>query len=447
MNPNSGSKAGSLIRVAVLAALTSGFSTQVSASGFALIENSASGQGNAYAGAAAIAEDASTVWFNPAGMMKLSGNQVLVAGHLIDPDSKFKDEGSINADGSPLTGDADDGGRTAFVPNAYWVTEINEGMKFGLGITAPFGLETDYDDTWVGRYHAVNSDLRTVNFNPSLAFEMTDKFSVGVGLNILIADVTLTNAVDFGALLGAPGTADGFVELEGDNFDGLSGLGYGFNIGFIYDITPRTTLGVAYRTEMDVDVKGDGKFSVPAAAAPILSSGAFQNTGLKASITLPQSLSISVAHDIDKVKVLADITWTGWSSFEELRIDFDNPFQPDGLTTEEWEDTFRYSVGADWQYSDKITLRTGIAFDETPVPNSERRTARIPGNDRTWLSFGGTYIINSEFTIDVGYSHLFIDDTKIDNTFESSQAALNSTLTGTYEASVDILSAQLRWNY
>jgi len=456
MSPNSGSKigskigfkVGSLVRVAVLAALTSGFSTQVSASGFALIENSASGQGNAYAGAAAIAEDASTVWFNPAGMMKLNGNQIVVAGHFIDPDSKFTNEGSTNADGSLIGGDVDDGGRSAFVPNVYWVTAINDEMKFGLGITAPFGLETDYDDTWVGRYHAVNSDLRTVNFNPSLAFKMTDKVSVGVGLNILIADVTLTNAVDFGALLGAPGTADGFVELEGDNFDGLSGLGYGWNIGLMYDITSETTLGVAFRTEMDVDVNGTGKFKVPAAAAPVLSSGAFvPSTGLDASITLPQSLSVSVAHDMSTVTLLADVTWTGWSSFKELRIDFDNPSQPDGLTTEEWDNTLRYSVGADWRYSNKITLRTGVAYDESPVPNSERRTARIPGNDRTWLSFGGTYIISPEFTIDVGYSHLFISDTKINNAFESSQAALNSTLKGTYEASVDILSAQLRWNY
>lgn len=448
MNPNSDSKAGSLLRVAVLAAITSSFSTQLSAAGFALIENSASGQGNAYAGAAAAAEDASTVWFNPAGMMKLSGSQIVVAGHIIDPDSSFKNEGSTNADGSAINGDVDDGGRTALVPNFYWVTDIKEGIKFGFGMNAPFGLETDYDDTWVGRYHAVNSDLRTVNLNPSFAFQLNDKLAVGLGFNIMLADVTLTNAVDFGALLGDPGSADGFVELTADNINGLSGLTYGFNFGLMYDISPKTTLGVAYRSEMEVEVEGTGKFKVPANAAPVLSSGAFlPSTGLEAAITLPQSLSVSVAHDLDKVTLLADVTWTGWSSFKELRIDFDNPSQPDGLTTEEWENTFRYSVGADWQYSDKITLRTGVAFDETPVPNAERRTARIPGNDRTWLSFGGTYIISPEFTVDVGYSHLFISDTKIDNTFESSQAPLNSTLKGTYEASVDILSAQLRWNY
>ena len=444
MNP----KSGSLIRVAILAAITSGFSTQLSASGFAITENSASAQGNSYAGAAAAAEDASTIWFNPAGMMKLDSNQIVVAGHFISPSSSFTNQGSTNADGSDLLGDNDDAGIDAFVPNFYWVTAINDEMKFGLGINAPFGLKTEYNDTWVGRYHAVTSDLKTVNFNPSLAFQLNEKLSVGVGLNIMLVDVTLTSAIDFGALLNSPGAADGFGDLEGDNLNGIDGLAYGLNMGVMYDITPKTTLGLAYRTEMDIDVKGTAKFKVPSAAAPVLSSGAFQPSGaLEASITLPQSFSVSIAHDYEVLTVLADITWTGWSSFDELRIEYENPAQPDSVTTEDWDDTFRYSIGLDWRQSEKLTLRTGVAYDETAIPSPELRTARIPGNDRTWLSFGGTYVINPAFTVDIGYTHLFISDTKINNTFESSQPALAATLTGTYEASVDILSAQLRWNY
>ena len=444
MNP----KSGSLIRVAVLAAITSGFSTQISASGFAVTENSASAQGNSYAGAAAAAEDASTVWFNPAGMMKLDSNQIVVAGHFISPSSTFTNQGSTNADGTDLLGANDDAGIDAFVPNFYWVTAINDEIKFGLGINAPFGLKTEYNDTWVGRYHAVESDLKTVNFNPSLAFQLNEQLSVGVGLNIMLVDVTLTSAIDFGALLNSPGAADGFGDLEGDNLNGVDGLTYGLNMGLMYDITPKTTLGIAYRTEMDIDVEGTAKFKVPTAAAPVLSSGAFQPSGaLKASITLPQSFSVSIAHDYEVLTVLADITWTGWSSFDELRIEYENPAQPDSVTTEDWDDTFRYSIGLDWRQSEKLTLRTGIAYDETAIPSPERRTPRVPGNDRTWLSFGGTYVINPAFTVDVGYSHLFISDTKINNTFESSQPALAATLTGTYEASVDILSAQLRWNY
>jgi len=164
-------------------------------------------------------------------------------------------------------------------------------------------------------------------------------------------------------------------------------------------------------------------------------------------VSLPASLSFSLAHSIDRITYLADISWTGWSSFEELRIEYDNPAQPDSVTTEDWDDTFRYSFGIDYQYSDQIVLRTGIAYDETPVPSAERRTPRLPGNDRTWLSFGVSYIYSKELSFDVGYSHLFIDDAEIENEFESSVPTLAATLEGEYEASVDILSAQLNWQY
>lgn len=171
----------------------------------------------------------------------------------------------------------------------------------------------------------------------------------------------------------------------------------------------------------------------------------FTDTGLQADVTLPASFSVSLAHQVGKITWLADATWTGWSSFDELRIEFDNPNQPDSVTTEDWDDTMRYSFGFDYQYSDKLVLRAGLALDETPVPSAERRTPRLPGNDREWISFGLTYIATQQLTFDFGYSHLFIDDAKIDNEFESSVPVLNATLTGEYEAEVDILSAQLNW--
>lgn len=440
-------KTGLHLFTAVLAVVSTGLSLSSHASGFALIENSATGQGNAFAGAAASAEDATTIWFNPAGMMKLKSNQLIVTGHFISPKASFTNQGSTDGSGAPLSGGNDDGGRNAFVPNFYWVTAINKRMKFGLGVTTPFGLETDYNDTWVGRYHAVKTNLKTVNFNPSIAYQANKKLSVGGGLNIMLADVTFTNAIDFGSLLNMPQAVDGFANLKANNYGGLGNLSYGFNLGLLYDITPQTRLGLAYRSKTTIDVKGSAEFKVPVPAAPILATGAFQNTAISASVGLPQSFSVSVAHDMKKLTLLADVTWTGWSTFNELRINYANPAQPDSVTTENWNDTWRYSVGANWQYSQKITLRTGVAYDETPIPNAERRTARIPGNNRTWLSFGGSYIISKAFTVDIGYSHLFVSDTGINNTFESSQPALASTLRGTYAASVDILSAQLRWNY
>ena len=313
-------------------------------------------------------------------------------------------------------------------------------------MTTPFGLKTEYDDTWVGRYHAVETAMATININPSIAREVNDKLSVGAGFNILLADIILTSAVDFGSLLGAPQLVDGFAELKADNLT-FNEFAWGVNLGMTYDFNENTRLGIAWRSEVEITAKGKADFSVPTGAAPVLASGAFQDTSLKAKVTLPQSFSVSVKHDINDLTLLTDITWTGWSSFEELRIQYANPFQPDSVTTEAWEDTFRYSIGADYKYSDKITLRTGIAYDQTPIPDADHRTPRVPGNDRKWLSFGLTYEMTPALIMDVGYSHLFISDADTTNQLESSIAPLNATLNGTYEASVDILSAQLTWNY
>lgn len=418
------------------------------AAGFALIETNARGQGNAYAGAAAHTPDASTIFFNPAGMMNLEGDQLVVASHLIKPKSSFTNKGSTNATsvgGGAISGPNDDGGFDAFVPNLYWVKGISDELKFGLGMNSPFGLAIKYDDNWVGRYHAVVSDLKIINLNPSVAYRVNEQLSIGGGLDLMLADVLLSSAVDTAALLGqTPGSADGFAELTGDNFSDPS---LGFNFGMLYALNGQTKLGVAYRSEVDIDVKGDANFTMPASAAALVNGGLFVDTGLKASITLPASLSFSASHNVGEITWLADITWTGWSSFKELRIIYDNA-QPDSVTTESWDDTLRYSVGLDYQHSEQWVIRGGLALDQTPVPSAERRTPRLPGNDRTWLSFGASYKIDDKFSVDVGYSHLLFDDTEINNELESETSAnVKATLAGSYDATVDIISVQANWNY
>jgi long-chain fatty acid transport protein len=434
--------------------------TRAYASGFALIENSASGQGNAFAGAAAVASDASTIWFNPAGMMHLGNDELVVAGHFIKPNSKFTNNNSTGAaalGSPPLSGTDDDGGFNAITGNFYIVKTLDENAKLGLGITTPFGLATRYDDNWVGRYHGVETDLKTINFNPSIAFKFNEQLSLGAGINLMLADVILTSAVDFGSLcyaffspgscatMGAnPQQSDGFADLSGDNFNDFA---WGINLGLLYQISPDTRLGLAYRSRVTIDVTGDANFTVPSAGGFATANSLFLDTGLKASVTLPDSLSLSLASEQDKWTWLADLTWTGWGSFKELRIIYDNPAQPNTVTTEEWKNTVRVSAGVNYQYSDAMILRAGWAYDETPIPNAERRTVRIPGNSRRWLSFGVGYVLNKDINLDFGYSHLFVSDTQINNEFESSVPTLAATINGTYEASVDILSAQLSWKY
>ena len=234
------------------------------------------------------------------------------------------------------------------------------------------------------------------------------------------------------------------AEFEADNYDNIS---TGFNFGLLYQVSPQTNVGFSYRSEIEMDVEGEVDFSVPSQLDFLTSTGLFTDGDISATVDLPASMSFSVSHRVDKFTWLADFTWTGWSSFDELRIEYDNPAQPDSVTTEDWDDTMRYSIGLDYQYTDRWVLRTGLALDETPVPNKERRTPRLPGNDRTWLSFGATYMQNEALSWDFGYSHLFIDDAKIENEFESSVPTLASTLNGEYEADVDIISVQVNWKY
>jgi len=420
-------------------------SSGANAAGFAIAENSASGIGSAFSTGGAAGEDATTVWANPASMTLISDTQGVIAVHYIAPQADFSNQGSTLATGGAITGPNADGGASAIVPNLCFTTPINEKLFAGISINAPFGLGTVYDDDWVGRYHAVETHLTTVNINPAIAYKLNEQWSFGAGVSLQYVDVTLTSAIDFGSLLGSPQAADGFGDLTADNTDDLS---FGWNIGALYEFNKDTRISAAYRSEIEHNVEGDADFSVPTSASIITSTGAFTDTGLTATVSVPASASLSIFHALDeKIDLMADITWTQWSTFEELRIKYDNPSQPDSVTTEDYQDQFRIALGGRYHLDEKIILRTGIAYDQKAVKSAELRTPRIPDNDRTWLSFGLGYAFSETIKADFGYTHLFIADTPINNTFESSQAALNHTLTGEYTSSVDILSAQLIWNF
>ena len=395
-------------------------STSVQAAGFALIEQSASGMGSAFAGAAAIAEDASTIFFNPAGMTYIEGTQAVSALHLISPNFEFKNNGSVSGAGRPLGDEGPDAGDIAFVPNLYWVTDINSSVKFGVGINAPFGLKTEYDDQWIGRFQAVKSEVKTININPSLAFKVNEQLSLGFGVSAMWAQAELTRQFNTGA-------AEPDIKIKGDDW------GFGFNLGAIYQATADTRFGLAYRSKVKQEIEGESKFD---GAGPL-------NSDITARVDLPESFSASVfSRANDKWDVMADVTWTKWSRFKELRIKFDSVV-PDSVTQEEWNNSMRYSLGVHYHYSDAIKLRAGLAYDESPV-NDEFRTARIPGNDRKWVSLGAGYQMSPASRFDVGYSHLFISDVKID---DNQTGTNNGQVKGEYEGSVDILSVQYTHNF
>lgn len=420
-----------------LAAAISVACGSANAAGYALIEQSASGMGNAYAGAAAIAEDASTIWFNPAGMTRLNKDQVVVAGHYVMPEAEFTDTGSA----SPTFNDTTD--EAALVGNFYWVRDLGGGTKFGLGIGTPFGLATKYDPGWTGRYHAIDSELRSLNFNPAVASKVTERLSLGVGFNVMYLEADLSQAINFAAV---GGSGDGYGEVSGDSWS------FGANFGALYEMSERSRLGVHYRTKVNQNLDGNASFDIsnaPASIGPFtVGTDIFANTGASASVTLPDSLSVSYVFERDSQwTYLFDWTWTNWREFDELRISYDNPTQPDSVTTEHWTSVHRVSAGVNYRLDETWILRGGIAWDQEPIQSAERRTPRIPGNDRTWLSFGFGYTVSPDMQFDFGYAHLFVDDTEINNSTESAVAPLNDTIVGTYDSQVDIFSAQVTWKF
>ncbi len=432
------------------------FATSAFSAGFAVQEQSISGLGNAYAGGAASAEDASTVYFNPAGMSLIEKPQLHTGVHFILPEAEFTNMGTttlgVPTQGNNATSDVD-----AIVPNLYYVAPLNDDLVWGIGVSAPFGLTTDYDEDWVGRYVARRTELTTVLVNPSLAYRVSDNFSIGGGLDYVKGDAVLSNAIDMGlvflnqfqagvipanaqtaALAGdiqanlGSSKYDGGIVLEGD------GDAWGFNIGALYEINDDWRWGVHYRSKVEMTLGGHADFTVGALDSVL--GPAFADQGGSVKLNLPDTLSLSVFGNVnEKLSIMADVTKTSWSEFQELRIVFENPSPPDNVIPELWGDVNKYSVGASYKFNDKLTGRFGLAYDESPVPNDEVRSPRIPDEDRKWISLGLSVAATKKLDLHFAYVNIMVDDPVIDNTSHSA----GQRLYGKIDASVSLLSMGL----
>jgi long-chain fatty acid transport protein len=408
------------------------------ASGFALLEQSASGLGNAYAGGAASAEDASTIFFNPAGMSRLKGTQVVVGGSLIKPSANFSDTGSTPAAlQTTNNGNGGDAGSLAFVPNAYISMEMNSKTHVGLGINAPFGLQTEYGSNWIGRFQAKKSKLQTANLNPSVSYDVNETVSLGAGLNYQHITGDLTSAVNYSAAAGGGlGT-----NVEGVSTISGSDSAWGYDLGALFNVDPQTRIGIAYRSKIKYNLSGTVSFSNvpgPLSASPLLANGP-----VTLPITMPDSFSLSGIHQLDdRWDVMVDATWTGWSVLQQIKID-----RASGLNVqtvqENWKNTWRVSAGTSYRYNMQWKARAGIAFDQAPVSDAYR-TARIPDNNRIWLTDGGQYKPSKQAAIDFGYAHLFVKDSTI---ADMQAASGKGNLIGTYNNSVDIISVQYAYSF
>lgn len=403
-----------------VALATMGMVSPVIAGGFGIATQSGSGTGNAFAGGAAVADDASVAWSNPAAMTALpSGKQVAFAAHAVKTSFKFSNTGSTGLFATPGTGEGGDGGGWHLIPNGFFTMDINPKFRFGLALNVPFGLATEYDAGWRGQTTALKSEIKTLNINPSVAYKLSDKASIGVGVSVQKIEAELS------ASTGVAST--GNLKIEGDD------VGFGFNLGYFVQASPATRFGATYRSAISYDLGGTATFSGP--AAPVA------NSNVRADLKVPDSASFSIFSSINpKWDVMADITWTGWSTVKRLdviRTSGAGAGTPLTSLQFNWKDTWRFGVGANYKLNPQTKLRFGLALDETPT-NDVDRTPRLPDADRTWVAFGVQYKPSKQGTLEIGYAHEFVKDAPINATPNPAVGRL----IGNFENTADILSVQ-----
>ena len=407
-------------------------STQLFASGFALNEQSISGMGTGFAGRSSSADDASTVFGNPAGMSRLKREQVTVGGAAIIAKSDIKGSGTFggsnDGDMVPVVG----------VPMGYYVKPIDDHWAFGFGVYVPFGLITDYEHGFAGRYFGSKSEVQVVTLQPTISYAFNDKVSIGFGPTINRIDGTLESAALNRA---TPGSNDGKVKITGDD------TAVGYNIGVMVQATDRTRVGLTYHSMVDYKLKGDTKISGPG-FGPL--SGSKFDASLK--IKTPESVDFSVTHELDDNWTLyAGSTWTRWSRLESIVVNNEGtgPLAPAlGQIAEEqnWHDTWAHAIGAAYKLNKEWTLRAGFSVDQSPA-NNQNRSPRIPTGDRKVFSLGAGWNPSDDMTIDVAYSYLMEEDVKIHQSTAITDPSFKGSYNAKYENSAHGLGASLTYRF
>ena len=398
------------------------------ASGFALNEQSISAMGTAFAGRSSSADDASTLFGNPAGMARLKRDQISLGAAVIHAKSDIHPANGHSPLGSSIDGSNDgDMVPDTGVPMGYYVKPLDDKVAFGLGVYVPFGLMTDYENGFQGRYQANKSYVRVITVQPTLSYRFNDRLSVGFGPTFNHIEGELTSAL-FTPL------GDGAVKVKGDD------TAVGFNAGVLYEFSPRTRVGVTYHSRVKYQLEGDTTVEAPA----LLSIAGKYDATL--DLTTPESVDMSITHELNADWTLyAGSTWTRWSRFKEIRVENETSTLPANLGTiveeQNWHDTWAHAVGLAYKVNPQWTLRTGIAVDQSPINNTDR-SPRIPSGDRTIFSLGAGWSPNEDMTIDVAYSYLQEESVDV-NRSSASRGSYNAT----YKNSAHGLGASLTYRF
>ena len=352
--------------------------------GFTILEQSARGMGRALAGMTVESSDPGSIYFNPATATGAQRPEIAIGNHVLYVSGHIKDMGSD----VQLGGDESNNlGGWSMVPNLYYVQPINSTVSLGFGLSATSGTKTSYNNYWLGRYGATLTELSVMDFSSVVSWKIRDDLSLGAGLIVEKAGLLMEQMIP-------SQQGDKKMSVDGDS------IGLGFTLGILYEPIEGTQIGLGYRSRIKHDIDFDAKL---------------KHTGMSTDgscdIELPQIVNFGVEQKInEKWDVMMDISWSEWSVLDQLTLKFDNPKYFGSKSTKDmnWRDNWRVAVGTEYQFTDKLTGRFGLAFDQTPTQN-EYRNLKLPDANRYWVSMGCGYKLNDNVRIDLAYTHLFME--------------------------------------
>ncbi|MFH1478169.1 MAG: OmpP1/FadL family transporter [Candidatus Omnitrophota bacterium] len=415
----------------------------IGAGGFRNEVVSAKTMGRGSAGTAQT-DDAAAVHYNPAAMTELGGRAVSLGYTYEAPQTKHTATNGTETDMQS---------QTFLIPNLYLVDNFGmEKFSFGLGVTSDYGLATDWADDSFAKYVSTESDLYFYGINPSVAYKVSDKLSVGFGIDYIMSDMNKKKKFNTSAtnvsLGGGAGAADSDFQLKA-NKDAWS-----YNLGVMYKPWEDHTIGLAYRSEVDFKYK-NSPLTITGLSGTctgaLVFNGTSYGTQVSSELNLPQVISFGYNYKPnDKLNLEFDLEWTGWSCIEQDMVEWEtesnafilgilNATNPD---PKDWDDVFSFALGADYQYNEKLNLRCGYLFEQNPIPEMTMDTS-LPDADRHGLSFGFGYKFK-DFTLDASYLAVFFNDRKIDNNVGSASGA---SIDGEYEQFVHIVGIGFTYEY
>lgn len=430
-----------LLSLAVAGSLLS-VSASVNAAGFQLAEYSATGLGRAYAGEAAIADNASAQWRNPAMLTYLEGTQISVGAIYVNPNVDVN--GSVDGSKSALStlptsnASSDDFANDAVIPNFYLSHKYSEKVAVGFALGTNYGMETNLGDDFAAAHFGNEASVTTMEANLNAAYKLNEQFSFGGGLRYVMGEGSFgAKTPQYNVLSKPQGTT--LKYMEGDD------TAWGWQIGSAWQINQDHRIGFTYKSEIDLKLEG---YATGFGFNSLLSNGNRDNGSM--DLALPATAELASFHQLtEKLAIHASLNWTDWSSFEKLEAQLDT-YGTKMVKVENWEDNYRFAIGATYLVDQKLTLRTGVAYDTSAV-SDKNRTITIPETDRTWLSLGASYEFTKQFTLDGGLTYILAKDAPITESrgYTSDDEAQNvaGQFVGETKGSVWLIGVQANYTF